>query len=127
MSASRDQPLTTFVPLAFRRRGQQRVVDDARQVHDATLLEGLGRAFYWQHLVDTGAMKDGSDIARAEGLHPSVVNELLRLTLLAPDIIDLLMTGRQPRRMTLIGFQRHPLPVAWEDQRQVVTTFEGAA
>ena len=87
---------------------------------------GWRRAFYWQHLVDTGAKKDGSDIARAEGLHPSVVNELLRLTLLAPDIIDLLMTGRQPRRMTLIWFQRHPLPVAWEAQRQLVMTFAGA-
>ncbi len=64
--------------------------------------------FYWQHLVDTGVMKSGSDIARAEGLHPSVPNELMRLTLLAPDILELLMAGRQPRRMNLIWFQRNP-------------------
>lgn len=63
---------------------------------------GVARGFYWQHLVDTGAMKSGSDIARAEGLHPWVPNELMRLTLLAPDIIELLMTGRQPHRMNLI-------------------------
>jgi hypothetical protein len=120
-----DDPSETFVPLAFRRRGVQRIVADEQPVHDATLLDGLARAFYWQHLVDTGVMKDGSDIARAEGLHPSVINELLRLTLLAPDLIDLLMTGRQPRRMTLIWFQRNPLPVDWEAQRQIVKTFEG--
>jgi hypothetical protein len=125
MSTSPTASLETFVPLAFRRRGQQRVADDAREVHDTTLLEGLGRAFYWQHLLNTGARKDGSDVARAEGLHPSVVNELLRLTLLAPDLIELLMTGRQPRRMTLIWFQRHPLPVDWEAQRQIVSRFEG--
>jgi len=121
-----DDLSETFVPLAFRRRGVQRIVADEQPVHDATLLDGLARAFYWQHLVDTGVMKDGSDIARSEGLHPSVVNELLRLTLLAPDIIDLLMTGRQPRRMTLVWFQRHPLPVDWEAQRQLVMTFAGA-
>jgi hypothetical protein len=120
-----NTPVETFVPVAFGRRGVQRVVAGVRPVHDTTLLEGLGRAFYWQHLLDTGAKKDGSDIARAEGLHPSVVNELLRLTLLAPDIIDLLMTGRQPRRMTLIWFQRHPLPVDWVAQRQIVRRFEG--
>ena len=125
MSLTPDDLSETFVPLAFRRRGVQRVVATNRPVHDATFLDGLARAFYWQHLVDTGVMKDGSDIARAEGLHPSVVNELLRLTLLAPDIIDLLMTGRQPRRMTLIWFQRHPLPVDWEAQRQIVRRFEG--
>lgn len=84
----------------------------------------MARGFYWQHLVDTGVMKSGSDIARAEGLHPSVTNELMRLSLLAPDILELLMTGRQPRRMNLIWFQRNPLPVDWEAQRQIVKRFE---
>jgi hypothetical protein len=103
------------------------VAADDRQVHDVTLLDGVARGFYWQHLVDTGVMKSGSDIARAEGLHPSVPNELMRLTLLAPDILELLMAGRQPRRMNLIWFQRNPLPVDWEAQRQIVKRFEEEA
>ena len=119
-----DDSLETFVPLAFHRRGSRRVAADHRHVHDVTLLEGVARGFYWQHLVDTGVMKSGSDVARAEGLHSSVANELMRLTLLAPDIIDLSMTGRQPRRMTLIWFQRNPLPVNWEAQRQILKRFE---
>jgi uncharacterized protein involved in propanediol utilization len=82
-----DESMETFVPLTFRRRGVQRVATDERSVHDVTLLDGVARAFYWQHLLDTGAMQSGSAIARAEKLHHSVVNELLRLTLLAPDII----------------------------------------
>ena len=127
MSKFPNTPPETFVPLTFRRRGVQRVVASDRQVHDTTLLDGLGRAFYWQHLLDTGAMKSGSAIARAEQLHHSVVNELLRLTLLAPDLIDLLTTGHQPRRMNLMWFQRHPLPVDWEAQRQIVRRFEGDA
>ncbi|SFM85912.1 hypothetical protein [Nitrosomonas communis] len=69
-------------------------------------------------------MKSGSAIARAEKLHHLVVNELLRLTLLAPDIIDVLMAGRQPRRMNLIWFQRNPLSTEWEAQRQMVKRFE---
>ena len=116
--------METFVPLTFRRRGVQRVVTNERSVHDVTLINGLARAFYWQHLLDTSAMQSGSAIARAENLHYSVVNELLRLTLLAPDILELLMAGRQPRRMNLIWFQRNPLPVDWEAQRQIVKRFE---
>ena len=42
----------------------------------------------------------------------------------APDILELLMAGRQPRRMNLIWFQRNPLPVDWEAQRQIVKRFE---
>ena len=119
-----DDTLETFVPLTFRRRGVQRVVTNERSVHDVTLIEGLARAFYWQHLLDTGAMQSGSAIARAENLNYTVVNEMLRLTLLAPDILELLMAGRQPRRMNLIWFQRNPLPVDWEAQRQIVKRFE---
>ncbi len=119
-----DDSLETFVPLVFRRRGVQRVATGDRNVHDVTLLDGLARAFYWQQLLDTGAMKSGSAIARAEKLHHSVVNELLRLTLLAPDIIERMMAGRQPRRLTLMWFQRNRLPVGWQAQRQLMASFE---
>ena len=119
-----DESLETFVPLRFRRRGVRRVACDERSVHDVTLIDGLARAFYWQHLLDIGAMQSGSAIARAEKLHSSVVTELMRLTLLAPDIIEMLMSGQQPRRMSLIWFQRNPLPVDWSKQRQIVQSFE---
>ena len=119
-----ENKMETFLPLQFRRRGAQRVIVDDRYVHDVKLLEGVARAFYWQHLLDTGVMKSGSDIARAEGLHPSVPNELIRLTLLAPDIIEKLMMGSQPRRMNLIWFRSNSLPVDWSAQRKIVQRFE---
>jgi hypothetical protein len=119
-----DESMETFVPMTFRRRGVQRLAADERSAHDATLIDGLARAFYWQHLLDIGAMQSGSAIARAEKLHSSVVTELMRLTLLAPDIIEMLMSGQQPRRMSLIWFQRNPLPVDWSAQRQIVKSFE---
>ena len=119
-----EKKLETILPLQFRRRGAQRVIVDDRYVHDVKLLEGVARAFYWQHLLDTGVMKSGSDIARAEGLHPSVPNELMRLTLLAPDIIEKLMLGSQPRRMNLIWFRSNSLPVDWSEQRKIVQRFE---
>lgn len=72
-----DDTLETFVPLTFRCRGARRVAADERHVHDVTLLEGVARGFYWQHLVDTGVMKSGSDIARAEGLH-AVLEKVMR-------------------------------------------------
>jgi hypothetical protein len=52
-----------------------------RTPHDGT------RAFYWQHLLDDGVVASGTDIAKREGLHPSTVNELLRLTLLEPALV----------------------------------------
>ena len=119
-----NSELETFVPFVYKRRGVERLAQTVTLAHDTPFLVGLGRAFYWQSLLDTGAMASGSAIARAEGLDPSTVNELLRLTLLAPDIIEQLMAGRQPRRLTLMWFQRNPLPVDWLAQRAIIKNFE---
>lgn len=106
------------------RRGVQRLAAIEAPAHDTTFLEALGRAFYLLHLLDSGAMASGSAIARAEGLHQSTVNELLRLSLLAPDLIERLLAGRQPRRLTLMWFQRHQPPVEWLAQRELIASFE---
>lgn len=116
--------LETFVPIKFRKRGVRQFTTHHSVVYDTTLLEGLGRAFYWQKLLDSGGMQSGSEIARAENLHPSVVNELLRLTLLSPDIIEQFMAGKQPRKLNLMWFQRNALPVDWQEQWEILTHFD---
>lgn len=116
--------LESFVPLTFSRRGVQRLATTSAVAHDTTFLVGLSRAFYWKSLLDTGVMKSGSEIAKNEGLHHSVVNELMRLTLLAPDIITQLMSGTQPRRLNLMWFQRNRLPVDWQAQRAIIDSFK---
>ena len=90
----------------------------------ARVLVALTRAFYWQQLLDDGVVASGSEIARREGLHPSTVNELLRLMLLEPAIIQSILAGKQPRRMSLLWFQRNPLPIDWMGQGELVAAFD---
>ena len=126
--------LSTFIPLKIRKRGASKVVvrpDGAVESPgtvasqlDQPLLLALTRAFYWQQLLDDGVVCSGSEIAQREGLHHSTVNELLRLTLLEPTIIQTILAGRQPKCMSLLWFQRNPLPTDWVAQREVVTTFD---
>ncbi len=115
--------LETVVPLSFKRRGIRRVSQTNLAVHDITFLQALSRGFYWRHLLDTGAAKSGADIARLEGIHSTSVNEQIRLTFLAPDIIERLMAGHQPRRLTLVWFQHHRLPLDWPIQRTIIENF----
>lgn len=126
--------LSTFIPLKIRKRGASKVVvrpdgqvEAAGKVttqHDQPLLVALTRAFYWQQLLDDGVVASGSEIAQREGLHHSTVNELLRLTLLEPAIIQAILAGKQPRCMSLLWFQRNPLPADWRQQRAVVAAFD---
>lgn len=126
--------LTTFIPLKIRRRGASKVVvrpdgqvetaDKVATQYDQPLLVALTRAFYWLHLLDDGVVASGSEIAQREGLHHSTVNELLRLTLLDAAIIQSILAGKQPRCMSLLWFQRNPLPTDWAAQRAVVAAFD---
>ena len=125
MTRTGNHALATFVPLQFRKRGSRQVATDSRAVHDTTLLQALGKAFYWQHLIDSGRMPSGSEIARAEGLDQSVVNLWLRLTLLAPDLVERMMAGTQPRALCLKRLQRNRIPAAWSVQREFMTRLEG--
>lgn len=127
--------LSTFIPLRIRKRGVRKVVvrpdgqvEAPRKVatqHDQPLLVALTRAFYWQQLLDDGVVASGSEVAQREGLHHSSVNELLRLTLLEPAIIQSILAGQQPRCMSLLWFQLNPLPTAWVAQQAVVARLDG--
>lgn len=119
------ETMETFVPLTFKRRGIRRLASTNGAVHDAVFIEALGRGFYWQRLLNTGVVKSGAQIAQAEGLHHTTVNELIRLTLLAPDIIEQFMVGRQPRRFTFTSFRETPLPVLWPPQRALIAVYDG--
>ena len=86
---------------------------------DQPLLVALTRAFYRQKLLDDGVVGSGSELAQREGLPHSTVNELLRRTLLEPAIIQSILAGQQPKCMSLLWFQRNPLPTDWVAQREV--------
>lgn len=126
--------LSTFIPLKIRKRGASKVVvrpdgqieapGKVPSQHDQPLLVALTRAFYWQQLLDDGVVGSGSEIAQREGLHHSTVNESLRLTLLEPAVIQSILAGQQPRCMSLLWFQRNPLPTDWAAQRDVIAAFD---
>lgn len=61
-------------------------------------------------------------IQPGEGLKHRFVNRLLRLTLLAPDILEIILDGRQAKSLEL-ALLTGRLPSAWEEQRQLPTTF----
>jgi len=95
--------------------GQQMGAVLAKSTHVA-LFHGLARAHYWQWLIDSGEVKSGSEIARLEGLDPSTVNELLRLTLLDPALVMNILGGKPPLEANMMWFTRNALPDLWHEQ-----------
>jgi hypothetical protein len=123
--------VTVRVPLAIRKRGGRKVVVTpdgsvlpTKPSHvttnaDPALLKALGRAFRWKRLLDDGTYASVSDIARGEKLDRTYVGDVLRLTLLAPEIVEAIVEGRPGEGMTLPAVMA-PFSIEWLSQRQTL-------
>ena len=80
------------------------------------MVNALARAFRWRKMLDEGVYGTLEDLARSKGVNATYVSRVLRLTLLAPEIVEAILDGRQPAALQLddllAGF-----PVDWEGQR----------
>ncbi|MFC5385425.1 hypothetical protein ACFPLB_05515 [Aquamicrobium segne] len=116
--------ITVHVPLTFNKRGgrKQIVLPDGtsswalpRARVDNTMVKAIARGFRWRKLLETGVHTTVEDIARAETISSSYVSRVLRLTLLAPPIVEAILDGRQGRDITLATLMK-PFPLEWERQ-----------
>ena len=107
--------LTVRIPMAFRRRGGRKLIlapDGAGDLAaepprpDGTALRALARAWRWHRLLEAGRYGSIKALARAEGVHHAYVGKLLRLTLLAPEIVEAALDGRLPKGVRLEVIQR---------------------
>ena len=117
--------ITVRVPLAIRRRpGRKTVVTPvgrqggtAMPSHaDPSLMKALARAFRYQRLLDEGRYASISEMAGAEKIERGYLGTLLRFTLLAPDIVEAILDGRQPADLGLPTLME-PFPPEWDAQR----------
>jgi hypothetical protein len=116
------ETITVHIPMSFRKRGgRKRVVmpDGAewalRPRVDNAMVKGLARAFRWRKMLDQGVHATLEDLARAKGVHATYVSRVLRLTLLAPEIVEAILDGRQPAEMQLDDLLEG-FPLEWSAQ-----------
>jgi hypothetical protein len=114
-----------FVPIAFRRLGGRKiivapdgipVVPDRSDAASSTLTKALARAWRWQKLLDDGVYGTLAEIADAELINRSFLSRMIRLSLLAPDIVEAILNGTQPPTLRLADLEG-PFPLDWAEQR----------
>ncbi len=84
---------------------------------DNTVVKALARAFRWKRMLESGEFGTIAELAEREGIAPSYMTRVLRLTLLAPDIVQAILDGRQGPEVTL-ALVLETVPAAWNEQRQ---------
>ena len=112
--------VTLHVPFRVVKRGgrkEMQVPDGFRpdRKADNTLVKALARAFRWKRMLESGEFATIGELAEREGIAPSYMTRVLRLTLLAPDIVEATLDGKQGPEVTLAQVLE-PFPLTWQHQ-----------
>jgi hypothetical protein len=118
--------VTIRIPISIRSRGGRKLIlapdgttdpwaSPSRRIDNA-MVKAVARAFRWREMLESGTHATIAEIAAAEKINESYVGRVLRLTLLAPDIVEVILGGRQPAELLLEDLLRR-FPVAWREQR----------
>jgi hypothetical protein len=86
-----------------------------KPARDETLVKVLARAWRWQRMLEEDRFASIQELAEAERVSLSYINRILRLTMVAPDIVERILDGR-----ATVGLPQlmKPFPVAWDEQRE---------
>ena len=84
---------------------------------DSTLVKALARAFRWKRMLESGEFATIAELAEREGIAPSYMTRVLRLTLLSPDIVEAILDGKPGPVVTLAKLMEPP-PLGWDEQRR---------
>jgi hypothetical protein len=119
-----QRTITVHVPLTIRRRGHRKrvIAPDGSIVPqptparvDGALVKAIARAYRWQRMLESGEYASIADLAAAERINRSYVSRVLRLTMLAPEIVERIMAGNQGEGITL-EHAMGAFPSEWENQ-----------
>jgi hypothetical protein len=119
--------LTIRIPMQLQRRGGRKLImtpegaaaPARKPSRDETLIKALVRAHCWRRRIESGQAKSITDLAEQEGVTDAYVCRLLPLTCLAPDIVEAILDGRQPKGLRLAEMLGNG-PLAWEEQRRAL-------
>lgn len=127
-SISKDgQTATVSVPVTFLQRGGRKQIltplgtapwSLAPRI-DTALIKAVVRAHRWRQMLESSEYTSSAELAKAEKVNDSYLSRILRLTLIAPDIIEAILVGSQPSTLQLDDLLK-PLPVAWSQQHSAL-------
>jgi ParB-like chromosome segregation protein Spo0J len=118
-----DWTVTVRIPLVFKKYGGRKTVispnghawETSPPLVDTALVKALARAFRWRRLLDEGVHGTLEELGKAERVSQSYVSRVLRLTLLAPNVVQAILDGRHPEGTRLEDLL-DCIPLDWEGQ-----------
>ncbi len=124
--------ISVHIPISMRHQGgRKQVVTPAGATPwipipprvNNTLVKAIVRAHRWRDMLESGNYATVRDLAKAETIDEVYLGRVLRLTLLAPKIVEAIVEGKHPATLELDDLLKQ-FPIEWEQQRERLTEAE---
>ena len=96
--------------------GQEHPARQERTVNSA-LVSALAKAYHWQEQLESGQYASLEELAAAHGVDRSYVGRILRLTSLSPEVVELIVDGKEPNGLSLRRLLKG-ISLDWEQQKK---------
>jgi hypothetical protein len=120
--------ITVRIPITLRHQGgRKQVVTPAGATPwipiqprvDNTMVKAIVRAYRWRDMLESGDYATVRDLAKAEAINQAYLGRILRLTLLAPKIVEAILEGKQAPTLELDDLMQQ-FPIEWDKQLETL-------
>ena len=123
-----ENTIDIFIPVNIRKRSGYTTIilpetnENCNQItpenYNEKLIDAFSKAYKWQNMLKEGKASSLSEIAKKEKTNDSYARKLFKLNYVAPDIVEAIMDGKQPAKLSLRDFTHRTIPDLWEEQRK---------
>lgn len=118
-----DQIVSIFIPIKTERKHSRATImvtaneQESRKYFDDKMINAFAKAYKWRKMMEKNARLTMQNIAEDEGVKAAYVGRMLSLNWVAPDIVEAILRGKQPRSLKLQDFMNSKIPDLWDEQR----------
>ncbi len=122
-----DEIIDLFVPLEIKKRGGSAIIilpknlkkEEMTKCFDEKMIKAFAKAYKWKNMLEEGQIDSLAQIAVKENITGAYVSKVFNLNFIAPEIVEKLLNGEQPRDLKLQDMLVGKFPLLWQEQKEL--------
>ena len=122
-----DEIIDLFVPLEIKKRGGSAIIilpknlkkEEMAKCFDEKMIKAFAKAYKWKNMLEEDKIGSLAQIAVKENITGAYVSKVFNLNFIAPEIVEKILNGEQPRDLKLQDMLVGKFPLLWQEQKEL--------
>ena len=122
-----DEIIDFFVPLEIKKRGGSAIIilpknlkkEEMAKCFDEKMIKAFAKAYKWKNMLEEDKIGSLAQIAVKENITGAYVSKVFNLNFIAPEIVETILNGEQPRELKLQDMLIGKFPLLWQEQEEL--------